>query len=157
MCSKLKILLASLLKSNCSMIIISRKQFDIFETVFRNWETKRNTKTSSIVQPAQYNQNLDFSNKSKILNVIFSFAYTPKSFYFRFRFVNHACMSPSSEKPQISKFICRLCVEVFQFGLELISSSNTLLKYSVKYSYLLIKILIPVRIVHSENNYRKTE
>jgi hypothetical protein len=40
MCSKPEILSAFVSKSNCSMIPISRKQFAIFETVFRDWEIK---------------------------------------------------------------------------------------------------------------------
>jgi hypothetical protein len=88
MCSKPEILLAFHSKWNYSMIIISTKLFAIFENMSGYWETKRNKNyehqwsytSATWMKPLV----IDFSNKCKISNVIFSLAYPPKSFYFRF-------------------------------------------------------------------------
>ena len=48
MCSKPEIFLAFLSKSNYSTIIVSKKQFAIFETISGYWETKTNIKIPAL-------------------------------------------------------------------------------------------------------------
>jgi hypothetical protein len=98
LCSKPKIILASLSKSNCSMIIMATEQFAIFRTVFGDWETKSNIKITSInvcitSATSCMHGSLGFNIKCEISKVIFSLTYPPKSFYFHFISL---IMNPSS-------------------------------------------------------------